>query len=132
MTPGLAGGYPSATSHDVLMRGTNVRAMLARGRIPSSLEEIDGEHEMLPPHVETDMAAADVYYTHWQGGGGYGDPLRRNPEKVAADLAAFRISAEASSQIYGVVMAADGKVDNDATEKRRQQLRYARISLDVE
>jgi hypothetical protein len=31
-----------------------------------------------------------------------------------------------------VVMAADGKVDNDATEKRRQQLRYARISLDVE
>jgi hypothetical protein len=50
---------------------------------------------------------------------------------VAADLAAFKISTEAASQIYGVVMKADGKVDDDATEQRRQQLRRARISSDV-
>ncbi len=131
LAPGLAGGYPSATSHDVLMRGTNVPEMLAHGHIPSSLEEIDGKHEILPPHVETDMAAHDVYYTHWQGGGGYGDPLRRDPEKVAADLAAFRVSTEAASQIYGVVVKADGKVDALPTEERRQQLRRARISSDV-
>ena len=131
ITPGLSGGYPSATSYDVLVRDTNVRAMLRRGRIPSNLEQIDGKHEILPPHVETDMAAEDVYYTHWQGGGGYGDPLRRDRKKVAADLAAFKISTEAASEIYGVVMTADGKVNDDATEKRRQQLQRARISSDV-
>src|SRR5208282_4662079 len=57
LAPGLAGGYPSATSYDVLMRGTNVRTMLAKGFIPGTLEEIDGQHEILPSYVETDMAA---------------------------------------------------------------------------
>ena len=60
-----------------------------------------------------------------------GDPLRRDRKKVAADLAAFKISTEAASEIYGVVMTADGKVNDDATEKRRQQLQRARISSDV-
>ena len=64
-------------------------------------------------------------------GRGYGDPLRRQPEKVAADLAAFRVSPEAASEIYGVVIKADGTVDAEATETRRQQLRQARIGSDV-
>jgi N-methylhydantoinase B len=131
LAPGLAGGYPSATSYDVLIRGANAQAMLARGSIPGNLEEIDGKHEILPSHVETDMDAADVYYTHWQGGGGYGDPLRREPEKVVADLASFRVSAKAASDIYGVVITPNGAVDAVATETRRRQLRRARIDMDV-
>jgi N-methylhydantoinase B len=77
------------------------------------------------------MDAADVYYTHWQGGGGYGDPLRREPEKVVADLASFRVSAKAASDIYGVVITPNGAVDAVATETRRRQLRRARIDMDV-
>jgi hypothetical protein len=46
-------------------------------------------------------------------------------------LAAFRVSAEAASQIYGVVVTADGKLDAAGTEKHRQHLRRARISSDV-
>jgi N-methylhydantoinase B len=131
LAPGLAGGYPAATSYDVLIRGTNVRNMLASGFIPGNLEEIDGKDEILPSHVETDMDAADVYYTHWQGGGGYGDPLRREPEKVANDLASLRVSAKAASDVYGVVVTADGTVDAVATETRRGQLRRARVDMDV-
>lgn len=127
LAPGLAGGYPAATSYDVLIRGANVRAMLVEGRIPGSLDEIDGKHEILPPHIETDMGASDVYYTHWQGGGGYGDPLRRDADKVARDLASFLISPAAASDIYGVTVKADGALDVDATEKRRDELRRARI-----
>lgn len=131
LAPGLAGGYPSATSYDVLMRGTNVRAKLAQGFIPGTLEEIDGRHEILPPHVETDMAAADVYFTHWQGGGGYGDPLRRDPQHVAVDVASFRVSAQAASEIYGVMLKADGTADAGATETRRRELRHGRIGSDA-
>jgi N-methylhydantoinase B len=131
LAPGLAGGYPAATSYDVLMRGTDVRAMLAQGLIPGTLQEIGGRHDILPSHVETDMAAADVYYTHWQGGGGYGDPLRRDPQQVAVDLASFRVSARAASEIYGVALNADGTVDAAATEARRRELRNGRIGADV-
>jgi N-methylhydantoinase B len=104
-----------------------VQAMLAKGFIPGNLEDIDGRHEVLPPHVETDMAAADVYFTHWQGGGGYGDPLRRDPQHVAVDVASFRISPRAASEIYGVMLKADGTADVSATEARRQELRHSRI-----
>jgi N-methylhydantoinase B len=126
LAPGLAGGYPAATSYDVLMRGTNVPTMLARGFIPGTLEEIGGGQEILPSHVETDMTAADVYYTHWQGGGGYGDPLRRDPQQVCLDVASLRVSAPAASEIYGVVLKADGTVDAPATEARRRDLRGSR------
>jgi N-methylhydantoinase B len=127
LAPGLAGGYPSATSYDVLMRGTNVPGMLAKGIIPGSLEEIDGAHEVLPSHLETDMAVADVYFTHWQGGGGYGDPLRRDPHRVATDVTALRVSPRAASDIYGVMLKPDGTADASATEARRRELRHARI-----
>jgi N-methylhydantoinase B len=77
------------------------------------------------------MAATDVYYTHWQGGGGYGDPLRRDPQQVAVDLASFRVSARAASEIYGVALNTDGTVDATATEARRRELRHGRVGADV-
>lgn len=43
------------------------------------------------------------------GGGGFGDPRRREPTRVAADLAAGLVSAEAARQIY-----APDDVDNSA------------------
>ena len=110
------------------MRGTNVRTMLAKGFIPGTLEEIDGQHEILPSHVETDMAADDVYFTHWQGGGGYGDPLRRDPQQVAVDVASFRVSPRAASDIYGVMLKADGTADASTTEARRLELRRGRVN----
>lgn len=128
LAPGLAGGYPAATSYDVLIRGTNVRAMLEEGRIPGDLDEIGGEHEILPPHVETDMSVSDVYFTHWQGGGGYGDPLRRDPEKVVQDLTSLLISATTATHVYGVIVDCDGKLDAAATAGRREELRRARLA----
>ena len=126
LAPGLAGGYPSATSYDVLVRGTHVRALLAQGRIPESLDELGGRQDVLPSHLETDMAADDVYYTHWQGGGGYGDPTRRDPQKVAVDVASLRVSQAAAKDVYGVVLRSDGTVDIAETETCRRELRRRR------
>jgi N-methylhydantoinase B len=61
----------------------------------------------------------------WQGGGGYGDPLTREPEDVARDVREEKVTAAAAEQAYGVVVS-NGTVDAEATETRRRDLRDAR------
>jgi N-methylhydantoinase B len=53
------------------------------------------------------------------GGGGYGDPKRRDPAKVAVDVRNGLVSAESAQRDYGVALAADGSVDNAATAALR-------------
>jgi N-methylhydantoinase B len=125
---GLAGGYPAGTQWDVLMRGTDVRAGFAAGRLPQSFESIGGEVQLMPVHHETDMADGDVYFTHWQGGGGLGDPLRRDPSRVVADVKAGTVSQLAAETVYGVVLEDDG-ADVDSTARLRQRLRRERAGV---
>lgn len=125
---GLSGGYPAATQHDVLVRGARAKDMLASGRIPASLDEVGGTAEVLQQHLETHLDAGDVYFTHWQGGGGYGDPLLRNPVLVARDIASRKVSPRAAAEIYGVVLQEDGTVDTAATDAARQRLRRRRAA----
>lgn len=127
--PGLSGGYPANTEFDVLVRGSAVRAALAEGRIPASLEELGGDREVVPPHLETDVGHDDVYYTHWQGGGGFGDPLLRDPAAVAHDLQEGKVSAAAATGIYGVVLDASGTIDADQTDRQRNQMRRQRAGV---
>jgi len=129
LAAGLSGGLPAGTQHDVLLRATTVRADFASGRIPSTLSELGGQTEVLPTHHETDLGATDVYFTHWQGGGGYGDPLLREPEAVAADVIAHKVTRDAANEVYGVPLTADNRVDEAATEARRSALRLSRAGL---
>lgn len=129
MAPGLSGGYPAATAYDVLIRNGSARALLASGHIPSTIEQLEGSPDVLPPHLETNLADADVYYTHWQGGGGYGDPLLREPARVALDVGKNKVSLRAAGDIYGVVLDASGSVNMDATDRHRRQLRRERAGL---
>jgi N-methylhydantoinase B len=52
-------------------------------------------------------------------GGGYGNPLERDPQKVADDVLDGVISVETALADYGVVVSADGRVDQTATDKVR-------------
>jgi N-methylhydantoinase B len=52
-------------------------------------------------------------------GGGYGNPLERDPAKVADDVLDGVISVETALKDYGVVVSAKGVVDRAATEKAR-------------
>jgi N-methylhydantoinase B len=61
----------------------------------------------------------------WQGGGGYGDPLTRDPEAVAQDLREQKITTDAATAVYGVVVR-DEVVDTAATAAERDRLRAAR------
>jgi N-methylhydantoinase B len=60
------------------------------------------------------------------GGGGYGDPLERNPALVCADVADGYVSVERAAAVYGVILREDGSCDDARTRERRQQLRAAR------
>lgn len=127
--PGISGGYPAATQWDVLIRGAAVREQLADGRIPQSIEDLRGAPDTLPPHLETDLDDGDVYFTHWQGGGGIGDPLHREPERVAADVRNGRVSKVGARDVYGVALTADAEADLAATETLRHWLRIERAGL---
>ena len=58
------------------------------------------------------------------GGGGYGDPLERDLERVETDVREGYVSLEAAEKDYGVIIdSATGLADQAATEKMRQALR---------
>lgn len=53
-------------------------------------------------------------------GGGWGDPMDRDTEKVRADVLDDLVSVERAERCYGVVLTDDLAVDEEATVKRRQ------------
>jgi N-methylhydantoinase B len=125
---GIAGGYPSCTNQFVIKRNSNVHDLLAAGRIPSELDEIDGELEVYSESiVKTSQGATDVYRCVAMGGGGYLDPLDRDPARVLADLSNGVVTRSYAADRYGVVAADDGRsVDDDATRARRELIRADR------
>lgn len=75
----------------------------------------------------TVLQPGDVLHVHSAGGGGRGDPLAREPWRVAQDVARGYVTPRAALQEYGVVLA-QGAVDDAATEKLRAELADAQPS----
>jgi N-methylhydantoinase B len=127
---GLAGGLPGAAIRVARVVDTDLPARLAaRAPLPSSLDSIEGRREILCcKHVRTPLARGDVWYHSWQAGGGYGDPLLREPQRVAEDVARHAVSPRAARDIYGVVLRDDGAADVMATASRRDQIRGDRVA----
>lgn len=65
------------------------------------------------------IPAGDRLIVEMPGGGGYGDPLERDPDLVARDVRHGLIDAEEAAEVYGVVLTADGRPDLAATAERR-------------
>jgi N-methylhydantoinase B len=77
------------------------------------------------------IAADDVVVLESAGGGGFGDPLARDPAQVRADVAAGLVSRERALEGYGVVLTPAGDVDAAGTQRRREALAAARRSVPV-
>ncbi|MBH0121928.1 hydantoinase B/oxoprolinase family protein [Rhodococcus sp. CX] len=71
----------------------------------------------------------DLFEVTWQGGGGLGDPLDRDPADVLADVRYGVVGAVAALETYGVVLTDDG-VDETATAAARRGIRAARLGVD--
>jgi N-methylhydantoinase B len=78
------------------------------------------------------LQPSDLFSRPTAGGGGCGDPLERDPEKVKEDVADDYVSIERAAMDYGVILKVIDKdlcayeVDPDATERERASIRAER------
>lgn len=82
---------------------------------------INGEE--LPETVrEALLKPGDVVEVNMNAGGGYGDPLERNPELVLGDVLDGYVSMAGAREDYGVVIDEQNlTVDHEATERLRRK-----------
>ena len=129
-SPGMMGGYPSATNRYACVTGSDIGERFARAEMPEDIDEVEGT----PVHLELRQQnlvqrASDVYAVRWCGGGGFGDPMERAPEAIQADLDNFAISEGAARDIYAAVLDEEtGQVDAEATARHRERLRAERVA----
>ena len=76
------------------------------------------------PYGLTQLRPGDVVTIDAPGGGGYGNPLEREPEMVEADVAEGYVTPERARSDYGVVIdQRTMKVDREATRALRETMR---------
>ncbi len=98
--PGLFGAAPGAPGRIILNRGTPTEQTL--------------HAKAIYPVVHDDVVSFEV-----SGSGGYGNPLERDPDAVARDVALGYVSRQRALQSYGVVLDASGAVDAVSTTAAR-------------
>jgi N-methylhydantoinase B len=80
-------------------------------------------------YADYPLRVGDRFRLDTPGGGGFGDPLLRAPERVLADVDEGAVSRESAERDYGVVLnKADGcwGLDHEKTQARRAALRAQR------
>jgi N-methylhydantoinase B len=63
----------------------------------------------------------DLLSVEFAGGGGWGDPLERDPERVRQDIVRDYVSPASAHDVYGVVLTPDRDVDAAATAQLRRE-----------
>jgi N-methylhydantoinase B len=74
-------------------------------------------------YADYPLRHGDVFRLDTPGGGGFGDPLGREPERVLADVREGYVSRDAAEKDYGVVVAETERglaVDAAATARKRK------------
>ncbi|MBM3517979.1 MAG: hydantoinase B/oxoprolinase family protein [Alphaproteobacteria bacterium] len=79
----------------------------------------------VPNCAQLVLEPGETVLSYSTGGGGYGRPTERDPERVRRDVAEGWISRERAADVYGVVLDASGVVDPAATAARRKVLAAA-------
>jgi N-methylhydantoinase B len=113
---GVAGGHSGAANRFVVERdGVEIEPSPVAGKV--------GGFALLK---------GDIVRMQSSGGGGYGDPYKREPERVRRDVELGYLSARDARQRFGVVLDGDGNVDAHATQANREQRSAQRVSATVQ
>jgi N-methylhydantoinase B len=93
-------------------------------------EKADGSHHVVPNKLDSLMVEEGdlLHFITW-GGGGWGDPLERDPALVGKEIRQGLVTAK-GAKAYGVVADADGVVDAAATEKLRASMAGSNLLFD--
>ena len=123
---GICGGYPGSPSVLILQRETDIENWLVSGKPVEDLTHLGGQGKLLP-YCDFEFQLTDVLYMRMASGGGYGDPIERDPALVLRDVKYGLVSVDAAREIYGVVLDEDSvAVDHERTELVRDEVRTLR------
>jgi N-methylhydantoinase B len=128
-----AHGTPKLVGNMISTRGSVPNQGAAGGSVGARtalrIIRADGTVEdvgMQDPGVE--VSGDDRFELRGPTGGGYGDPLGRDPEVVVRDLKLGRITSDEADRHYSVVLDSRGMVDSEQTRELRRQRRQERFS----
>lgn len=125
---GFGGGFPGGGSGHELWRDTNANGLFDHGSVPTDTALTAGARDLFEVSQQGVTIGPDDVFVQWvAGGGGYGDPLLREPELVARDVSDGYVTEAVASEVYAVQLVA-GRVDLDATERRRTARRAERLN----
>lgn len=127
---GIFGGFPGSSNVNVIVKGTDILERFHGGELPGRAGEVKGQLHFLgakPGRVPVSLG--DILEFSYQGGGGYGDPLEREPESVRGDVINGVISPASAKDLYGVVVMDSGSMEIDVaqTTELRKSLREQRL-----
>lgn len=147
---GLMGGYPPATGYRFEAHDTGLKERIARGdSLPlggdADPEDPDYERHLdATAEVKRDQQCMttedcygnyDLYLNYLRGGPGFGDPLDRETDAIAADLNNGFLLPAFAQKVYGAVLQQDERgmwsVDAERTRARRAEIRKERLARSV-
>lgn len=125
---GAFGGLPGSAQTNVILRDADPVSLFSTGEL-LELRPPEGHFsiEVLEAKSAFTLKPGDVWVSVCTGGGGYGDPLLRDPQRVLADVLETKCAPEDALNTYGVVLEGN-EVNAAATEAKRKELRAARLS----
>ena len=127
---GLCGGYPSLVKQYKMVTNSDIDDFTQSWKIPYYVEDMNGDVELLSQSDVWHLHNNQVFYQNWFGGGGYGDPLEREPKMVLNDVINELVSAECAESIYGVVVDVEANALNDEkTKAKRSELISNRLQI---
>ncbi len=125
---GMMGGYPSTTNAYTFITESDIQQRFRERRMPEDASEVTGNAVELGLRQEDfTQTRDDVYAVRWSGGGGFGDPMERDPALIQKDLDGECVTEETAREIYGAVLTEAGEVDPVATQKHRERVRQERV-----
>jgi N-methylhydantoinase B len=101
----------------------------AAGVVPQDLDSLPGEEQPVDHKGPLLMMGADSVIS-WTGANspGYGDPLARSAQAVAGDVGHGWLDQADATRVYAVAWDTEGRVDEPATERLRDQRLAARLA----
>jgi len=129
---GLFGGHPAGPGGiRAIFLGEGISERLSGGDYPAKPEDIEAQawgRRFLPEGSPGRVSLPEftIISDYVASGGGYGDPLDRDPDHVARDLKTCVTSTAVAERIYGIVLNGSA-VDMEATAARRHELRRRRL-----
>ena len=108
-------------SDGTINRAEGIRGGEPGGAANQHLIDADGTSKVMSPAAQLVIQPRQLIVSVGTGGGGYGPPSQRDPQRVAADVRDGLITPERAASVYRVAMSGS-ELDEPATRRLRNDL----------